>query len=726
MKKNYFICLLVFLSVQFGFAQIESFFYPEGNAKSAIKTLDQNHKAQKLVTMPSFDAKALIEEDRIREESEVELPYRFGKAFDVNTRVNLNEDSQKSKNGKVWSREFYSEGALSINFVLENLQLAEGAEMYLYNDSNTMIYGPVTSKNNNKEGIFLTDLIFGDRVTIYVKEPANVETSSTFTIKRVVHAYRGLNGQDMTGGTPGASEGCNNEVACFLAQWQQESRSVALILLANGNEHCSGCLVNTTDQSMRPFFLTAFHCADSSGNDALSTTERNNAEDWMYKFGFRRVGFTGSTLFFNWSTTNGATFRAGWGPTDFLLMELDNLDDENHYSGNIAFAGWDRRANTPTSGASIHHPAGDLMKISIENNAFQTSSWGGTNNHWRVNFDDGVVQHGSSGSPIFNQNRRVVGQLHGNQTYNRFQTYCSQPRGEYGRFNVSWNGGGTNATRLRNWLDPCGTGANTTNTLRGPYMTKWGTVGCTTRSYQIYHLPAGATVTWSSSSNLTRTTSQGVVPASYRATGTGSAWVRATITMPGGCGNNTSIRTTTTAQGASTYIAVNTYGNSNGWVSAYASGGTSPYTWTIYGNGGSTQVTTTSSSLYHNIGCGGGFIQVSANNTCGVASYGSTSVPGCSSGGGPFPFAMRVYPNPATDRITIERINQVDDTTAKTGRSLLVETATFYDFAGIAVKSVRINKGDKVQLDVTDLKAGHYFLKLTGNGVEEMHKIIIK
>ena len=34
--------------------------------------------------------------------------------------------------------------------------------------------------------------------------------------------------------------------------------------------------------------------------------------------------------------------------------------------------------------------------------------------------DDGVVQHGSSGATIFNQNKRVVGQLKGNDFYNPF------------------------------------------------------------------------------------------------------------------------------------------------------------------------------------------------------------------------------------------------------------------------------------------------------------------
>lgn len=718
------------MAVQFMFSQIETIYYPEGNARKATKSLDNTHKAQQSITMPSFNLKAMIDEDKKIEESNEERPYRFGKAFDVGINVNLSEDSKKSKNGNVWSREFYSKGAISINFVLSNLQLAEGAELYLYNESNTVVYGPVTSENNKSEGVFLTDLIFGERVTMYVKEPSTAKNSSTFTIKRVVHAYRGFDGA-MNGGTPGASESCNNNVSCFYPLWSAPGRSVALILLSNGNEHCSGCMLNTVDNSFRPYFLTAFHCADSNQNDVLSTAERNNAEDWMFKFGFKRTNCGNSNPYYNWSTSNGATFRAGWGPTDFLLMELDNFGNQNNYAGSVTYAGWDRRATAPISGASIHHPAGDLMKISAEYHPFGVSSWGGTNNHWRVNFDDGVVQHGSSGSPIFDQNQRVVGQLHGNQTYNRFQSYCSQPRGEYGRFNVSWTGGGTNATRLSNWLDPCGTGAVTTNTVTGIRLSYNSNIGCYPVNYYVLNLPAGSTVNWTSSSNLTRVSAQGVVPGRFQANGTGSAWVRATVTPANGCGNSYYVRTTGTANGGSSSLSVNVYGNSNGWVTAYAYGGTSPYTWTIYGSGGSNQVTTSSSYLNYNVGCSGGFLQVQSANSCGNTIYGSGSIPSCSSGGGDIGIGigireMKVFPNPTSDKLNIERIRSAD--TARTDATLIQpETATLYDFAGIPVKSINVSSiSDRIQLDVSNLKAGHYFLKIQGKGIDETHKIIVK
>ncbi len=723
MKTKALIYLFIFMTTQFVFSQVQSNYYPDGNALKETTDIDSNYKAQTSLTLPDFNLAAMIEEDRRIEQLEEARPYRFGKAFDTNITVDVGKDGEEINENLVWSMEFYSKKALSINFVLEELELADNAELYIFNDNNTMVYGPVTSTSNKKEDVFLTDLIFGDRVTVYVKEPKQSKRSSRFNIKRVVHAYRGFNGE-MTGGTPGSSESCNNNLACFYPLWSAPGQSVALTLLPNGNEHCSGCLLTTTDQSFRPYFLTAFHCADTNQNDVLSTTERNNAQNWMYKFGFKRVGCSNTSLYYNWSTSNGATFRAGWGNTDFLLMELQNFGDKNSYSGNISYAGWDRRANAPSSGASIHHPAGDLAKISAENNPFQTSSWSGTNNHWLVNFDDGVVQHGSSGSPIFNQNQRVVGQLHGNQFYNSSNSYCSQSRAEYGRFNLSWNGGGTNATRLSNWLDPCGTGALTTNTIRAPFTNIYGTIGCTPRSYNIYHLPAGYSVSWSSSYNLKRISAQGVVPAQFKGNGTGSAWIRATITPPNGCGNSYNIRTTTTATGGGTNMSISVYGNNNGWVSAQANGGSSPYNWIIYGNGGSNQITTTSSSLNYNIGCGGGYLQVQSTNSCGDNAYGSQFVSSCSSGGGYY--FMKVYPNPTTDQLTIERISSpekpnVDNIITQ------VTTVTLYSFTGNPVKTLNVNKNtNKISLDVSDLKSGNYFLKIIGDEILETHQIIIK
>ncbi|MDP3441680.1 MAG: hypothetical protein Q8T08_02370 [Ignavibacteria bacterium] len=386
--------------------------------------------------------------------------------------------------------EFQSYGAYSINFVFDQFSLSDSAKLYIINAGGTILYGPVSSKQNTKNAYFLTDLIQGDNVTIYLYEPYSEKGKSKLTIKRVVHAFKNIF-SNMAYGNLGGSESCNNNIACFPA-WDEESDAVALVLLSDGTEWCSGSLLMTANQSFRPFFLSAFHCIDSSiPKGSLSATEIANAENWMFKFQYKMTTCGGSTATTG-ITYNGAVFRAAWNATDFSLMEMDNSP-----VGDTQFSwlGWDRSGNTPTSGTGIHHPAGDVMKISFDVNQFQTSSWNGTNNHWLLAFDDGVVQKGSSGSPILDQNDRVVGQLHGNQNYNQDSSFCDQPRAEYGRFNNSWTGGVTNTTRLSNWLDPCGSGAITTNTARTPYISGPSLVCSSGSSYSIQTLPTGSTIT---------------------------------------------------------------------------------------------------------------------------------------------------------------------------------------------------------------------------------------
>jgi hypothetical protein len=169
------------------------------------------------------------------------------------------------------------------------------------------------------------------------------------------------------------------------------------------------------------------------------------------------------------------------------------------FSDKIAFSGWDNSSSVSSAGTGIHHPEASMMKISFDNQALTTNSMGiiwsdgsysPSNTLWNVAFDSGMIEHGSSGSPLFNTAQRVIGQAY------RAITECPPNGiGRYGRLDKSWTGGGTSATGLINWLAPS-TSATTTDLIRfaisGPSLVPCsGTV--------TYSLPARATsysVTW--------------------------------------------------------------------------------------------------------------------------------------------------------------------------------------------------------------------------------------
>ena len=75
-----------------------------------------------------------------------------------------------------------------------------------------------------------------------------------------------------------------------------------------------------------------------------------------------------------------------------------------------------------------------------------------TTNGW------GVTEGGSSGSPIYDNNKRVVGTLTGGNSDSSKQ---STAREYYGKLSKHWDANGTtNDKKLQQWLDPLGT--NTT------------------------------------------------------------------------------------------------------------------------------------------------------------------------------------------------------------------------------------------------------------------------
>jgi lysyl endopeptidase len=699
---NHILISVIYLT----YGQIETKFYPNKNALEQAKPIRNHAKANKVKTFPSFDAQKLIYEDKLNEG--LDIPFRFGKGFD--THITLNDGEWINvEGGRLWSMEFQSKGAYSINFVANQFYIPDSAELYISNASGTMLYGPVTSKENTKNGFLLTDLIQGDDVTIYLFEPQNKIGKSTLTIERVVHAYKNL--FPMSYGNLGGSENCNNDIACFPA-WDKESDAVALVLLSSGAELCSGSLVMTADQTFNPYFLSAFHCIDtSSPYGSLSTTEISNAENWMFKFQYKMTSCGGSTATTG-ITYNGAQFRAAWNTSDFVLMEMDNSP-----LGNICFSwlGWDRSGNTPTSGTGIHHPSGDVMKISFENNQFQTSSWGGINNHWLVSFDDGVVEHGSSGSPILDQNKRVVGQLHGNQNYNGNLSYCSQPRAEYGRFDYSWTGGGTNTTRLSNWLDPCGSGAVTTNTTRSPYISGPSLVcPSSDASFTVDSLPPGATITWQYDTNLlARISAQGSNPCAFVSIGSGNAWVQAVINT--GCGQYTTPQAVCSA-GAPTIM----YISGPTWVQAGSSSNYyhvekdvwnfgSTYEWSGYGS-------TTDNWIYISFPEDGHYtLEVAACNCTGCSDPKTLEIDVYNG------YRLTFSPNPSTAETTVS----VESTSKESIDVSLEWDLEVYD-QGRQLKAMKTKlKGKEFKLNTSGWKEGVYVVHAKIKGQTITGKLIV-
>ena len=158
----------------------------------------------------------------------------------------------------------------------------------------------------------------------------------------------------------------------------------------------------------------------------------------------------------------GSVHLASHANSDFTLVKLLSSPKEEW---KISYSGWSNEDHAPVGAVGIHHPNTDEKSISFDFDETKITKYlseaEGERTHLRVgNWDKGTTEPGSSGSPLFDLNRRVVGQLHGG-----YASCSSKTADWYGRFHYSWKGGGTPQNSLAPHLDPDQTGLEFIDTL---------------------------------------------------------------------------------------------------------------------------------------------------------------------------------------------------------------------------------------------------------------------
>ncbi len=429
-----------------------------------------------LIDFPEIVQLSPLEFDLIRQQDSVNdldksMPWRYG----IERPIALNTHSsglwtELPNGGKLWQAVIRSPQALNLSVNFDDFYLPPGSRLQLFNRDHTDITDTFTSVQNPAGNQLGTWFVEGDEVWIEYYQPSRIQGTPRLQVGSVIHGYRLGRVNTLVNGSRGfnGSGACHYDVNCsigedFDSKKEILKKAVALLNLGNGYL-CSAALVNNTKADKTPYLLTANHCLENS-DPALWSIRFN----WVSPTPVCGTGEPSGNLQTNF-TVSGAELRANNALSDFALVELYNPIPD---SWDVAFAGWDNSDTDPDFEVGIHHPNGDVMKVCRDDSGAEkidangTKVWliGGGEHGLGEGWEIGTTESGSSGSPLFNEKGRIIGQLYAGQAACD-GLMSNHEYDVYGRFGVSWNSANSPDNRLMDWLDPEQTGQTTIGTLQ--------------------------------------------------------------------------------------------------------------------------------------------------------------------------------------------------------------------------------------------------------------------
>lgn len=336
---------------------------------------------------------------------------------------------------KIWRMGMVSKGAKSMSIILGELDIPDGAKIFVYNPTQTQVLGAFGSENRNEQGILPIRPLLGDSLIIEYQEPAQAAYNGSFCIEKVAH-NRATN-------TFNSSNQCSPH-AHFTDELTQQKQAVCLLYVVSSTQsyYGSGCLINNT--AGKPYVYTAAHNFKSE-DDATRT---------IFYFNYAVTAQDSTIQGTQECTIAGSTMRAWATDMDLALVELNQMPPKDYRP---YMAGWNRTKTPQAPLISIQHPYGDSKRMSYANNQPSIANYTGylvanqlKNGWWYIDrWNKGCTEAGSSGSPLFDKDGLIIGALTGGNST------CSKPVSDYyARLDTAWNHHAEVSKQLAHWLSP--------------------------------------------------------------------------------------------------------------------------------------------------------------------------------------------------------------------------------------------------------------------------------
>lgn len=349
-------------------------------------------------------------------------PRQFAVA--VATEAGLADGQWETADGeRHWRLRVRAENAMTVAVHLEALRLPAGARLrWSRADGRQAAVWPA-----HADGAWWSPEVDGEEGLLHLAIPIDAAEPASLQLRRVFH---GLPRE--AAATPRAAGSCNIDTACPEGEpWTAEATSTVRLTIDN-RFLCSAALLDNTARDDRPLLISARHCGITP-----ETARSVNA-----RFGFRRNGCNQGDIE-EGNTIEGSRWIAESVEADTTLIELSALPLQ---PGLRAFAGWNAEpvtAGFPRDGAGLHHPSGDVRKVSLYEGMARPDNGvvigDGERRFsvdaWSVVWTAGVTEAGSSGSGLWNASRELVGVLSGGNSS------CETPNGRdfYGRLERAYS-----------------------------------------------------------------------------------------------------------------------------------------------------------------------------------------------------------------------------------------------------------------------------------------------